>query len=344
MTDEIKLFCIVDGDTTAFSVKASTEDTVDDLKEPHQKISKDNITRRIITGRNCYTIPWVMTISSYIILLSGCLLPCISAQAPVPASNMGYATLGEKTLYVHGGVNGPKISNNKLFALDLTQPSWTSSNPPWRAISNGPSLGFESMAISIDQQKLVIWDQVSGISIYSITDSAWPVINFTVPINGGPWYGSRIVSDPNTGLVYIPSTGDGRKIMIVFNTDTNVASTLAMPPASVLAYPISFYSAACSTLRNSILIHGGFFVGAPFGIGDLIEYQPRSSTWSRVNTTGPAPGALYAHCMVPAYNGDKMVIFGGLDFFSNFTQRSIYILDLKDLVWTQGPDADPSHN
>lgn len=43
-----------------------------------------------------------------------------------------------------------------------------------------------------------------------------------------------------------------------------------------------------------------------------------------------------------AYNGTKMVVFGGQDVSTYVLLSSIYLLDLKTLVWTRGADADPS--
>ncbi|KAF9983907.1 hypothetical protein BGZ75_004547, partial [Mortierella antarctica] len=68
---------------------------------------------------------------------------------------------------------------------------------------------------------------------------------------------------------------------------------------------------------------------------------PRSKVWSRLKTTGDSPGDISSHCMVSAYNGTKMVVFGG-NTIAREPQASIFILDVATLTWAQGNDADPS--
>ncbi|KAF9108507.1 hypothetical protein BGX27_008325 [Mortierella sp. AM989] len=61
------------------------------------------------------------------------------------------------------------------------------------------------------------------------------------------------------------------------------------------------------------------------------------------STTGESPGDLNTHCMVPAYGGSKMVVFGGRSL-SRIFSNGIYTLDLASLTWTRGTDIDPSKN
>ncbi|KAF9983904.1 hypothetical protein BGZ75_004544 [Mortierella antarctica] len=44
--------------------------------------------------------------------------------------------------------------------------------------------------------------------------------------------------------------------------------------------------------------------------------------------------------MVPAYNGTKMVVFGGVNV-ARQTVAGIYVLDVETMIWTKGKDIDP---
>ncbi|KAF9952846.1 hypothetical protein BGZ72_005878 [Mortierella alpina] len=86
----------------------------------------------------------------------------------------------------------------------------------------------------------------------------------------------------------------------------------------------------------------------------LIEYSPATSSWKRLATKGVSPGSLVSHCMVPAYNGTKMIVFGGALYPDVVKmvdgkippaaiQGSIYILDIQSLTWTNGTGTDPQY-
>ncbi|KAF9344032.1 hypothetical protein BGX26_004887, partial [Mortierella sp. AD094] len=58
-------------------------------------------------------------------------------------------------------------------------------------------------------------------------------------------------------------------------------------------------------------------------------------------TTGDIPGTRFSHCMVPAYNGTNMILFGGQDI-NNQPTNTIYILDILNQTWTKGNDISPT--
>ncbi|KAF9935145.1 hypothetical protein FBU30_007524 [Linnemannia zychae] len=53
------------------------------------------------------------------------------------------------------------------------------------------------------------------------------------------------------------------------------------------------------------------------------------------------PPNLIRSCMVSAYNGTKIIFFGG-NTVSTISVATIYILDVTTMTWKQGPDADAS--
>ncbi|KAG0254450.1 Acyl-CoA-binding domain-containing protein 5 [Mortierella polycephala] len=152
------------------------------------------------------------------------------------------------------------------------------------------------------------------------------------------------VTDPNTGLVYVPSGSSNMSSMAVYNPATTALESVDMPSSDIMELNIQYYSAVWSTLRNSIFLYGGVNTKESINNLHVVEYQPSTSTWTRFNTTGSSPsGSISSHCMVPAYDGTKMILFGGKDKDSQLL-GSIYIFDLASMSWTKGADIDPSQN
>jgi len=66
--------------------------------------------------------------------------------------------------------------------------------------------------------------------------------------------------------------------------------------------------------------------------------------WSNITTRGTSPRPSVNHCMVSAYNGTKLVVFGGYDatFNSSTGVGTVHLLDLTTMVWKAGKSVDPS--
>ncbi|KAG0362889.1 hypothetical protein BGX24_005041, partial [Mortierella sp. AD032] len=58
-------------------------------------------------------------------------------------------------------------------------------------------------------------------------------------------------------------------------------------------------------------------------------------------TTGTSPGDVSGHCMVPAYGGTKMILFGGAGL-DGVAKAGIYILDVRTREWTEGKAVGPA--
>ncbi|KAG0214663.1 hypothetical protein BGX28_001701 [Mortierella sp. GBA30] len=278
--------------------------------------------------------------------------------SPIPASTAAFATTNG-TFYVQGGIvgatlNGNYILTDQFFGLDLTQ-NWSTSNPPWKAIYSAtttmpPKTWGHSMTVIDD--KLLLWatqpygQAVSGIMTYLITDNIWLPTLQPLPNAYTTFWKLKAATDPSTGMVYVPSGKDNGTSMAVYGNMASVS--VSMPPPEIMTSPLSYYSVVWSTERNTLLIYGGLKyegVITAGGIGltgnpNLVEFSPRSLSWARISTKGESPGDISSHCMVPAYNGTKMVVFGGITI-TRQPVASIYILDLGTLTWTRGKDADP---
>ncbi|KAF9182240.1 hypothetical protein BGZ51_004858 [Haplosporangium sp. Z 767] len=170
------------------------------------------------------------------------------------------------------------------------------------------------MSLSQDSQALILRYRKSSYKI-NLKTMIW---DFPSPLPGLPTELDYLsaTKDPSSGRVYIPY-GSGNR--------TNMAATV------------------WSTLRGTMLLYGGITWLLPTAQGNpfLVEYNPKNSAWSRIDTSGTPPGDIYDHCMVPAYNGTKMVLFGGrlvADKLKYTPVGSIHILDVNSMSWTKGAD------
>ncbi|KAF9174152.1 hypothetical protein BGX21_007616 [Mortierella sp. AD011] len=257
---------------------------------------------------------------------------------------MAYTTVNEKTLYIQGGTDPATHTNSgQIYSLDLTQ-SWSASNPPWKALNSqqAPVDYSHSMVVSGDKRSLIIWGSLTEISIYNIAAGTWSTTpkpsSATINQNG-----LRAVTDPNTGLVYIPAGANNGTSTMEFNPSTGIGQQLPIP--SAFNGSVTHYSAAWTSQRTSVLMYGGFYqLSSSITVHNIYQYSPSSSSWSSISAAGVIPGSMNGHCLVSAYNGTKMVMFGGQ--IGRADQKtplgSIYILDVQTWTWTKGADINPS--
>ncbi|KAG0295823.1 hypothetical protein BGZ96_010941 [Linnemannia gamsii] len=99
------------------------------------------------------------------------------------------------------------------------------------------------------------------------------------------------------------------------------------------------YAAVRSTKRCSILVHGGFTTGKAAKQRVLYEYIPITEQYIPITDKGDIPPPRYGHCIVEAYGGSKIILFGGVTDL-NPTSADIYSFDVATLTWTQGQTGD----
>ncbi|KAF9120906.1 hypothetical protein BGX30_002891, partial [Mortierella sp. GBA39] len=125
--------------------------------------------------------------------------------------SMAYTTVNEDTFFMQGGISyGPAgPTTNQFYTLDLTQPTWATVNPPWRARVYPESLNLiarinkHSISVSPDKQNLTFWADYPGLVLnYTIATDTWT----QVPTPSQLIFSSDLHSetDPRTGLVYNP--------------------------------------------------------------------------------------------------------------------------------------------
>ncbi|KAF9285357.1 hypothetical protein BGZ68_003960, partial [Mortierella alpina] len=203
-----------------------------------------------------------------------------------------------------------------------------------------PFKSNDALAVNYDKDALLYFSFGRSVSTYNITTKAWQ-IGTTLPVNptnSYTVYGFQVAIDPSAAMTYIPSMEADKFIICSYNTiqGNNPNITKTPVPNAPVAY--SWYAVVWSTVRKSLLFYGGRSVSAvETPVLDLTEYQPSNGQWTTVKTQGATtPGQSEGPCMASAYGGMKIVMFG-----NNKAPWSVFILDVKTLVWTKGADAKP---
>jgi hypothetical protein len=150
--------------------------------------------------------------------------------------------------------------------------------------------------------------------------------------------GLAAATDPTTGSMYIVNGGlsNGVKTTFSYNEVINeykeIGQTVPMETG---------FAGAWTTARKSMLIHGGLRANV---VQDMLyEFTPSNdvSVIQPIAYSGDAPTARQGHCMISAYGGTKMIVFGGIGA-SNTSLGDIYTLDTNTLKWSKGTDGGAS--
>ncbi|KAG0271340.1 hypothetical protein BGZ95_000854 [Linnemannia exigua] len=240
-----------------------------------------------------------------------------------------------KALYIHGGralyMTEANPPSDQTFFLDLSS-NWSTDKPVFRQLPRAyPSEGSTSTLFNNKNTWYLYNAPTQRVVLFDIQKSAWgapqfynssstelnlaavtdPINNSVYVVNG--WRTNNTQTNPSQTLRYQESTGE-----------ISIAGSGA--PAGLS------HAAVWSTRRNSILVFGG--LNQRVHQNAFWEYGPTAEVYVPLTTQGNVPTGRYGHCMVEAYNGAKIIIFGGVT--TQGTSSEIYILDVATLTWTQG--------
>ncbi|KAF8933977.1 hypothetical protein BGZ47_010566 [Haplosporangium gracile] len=259
---------------------------------------------------------------------------------------MAFASRINKALIIHGGKAqmNPDATNNQLFALDLTVSLWEASSPPWRYLtaptaSQSPRfLDRNTMVMSSDETKVLLFDRnFPYLATYNVTSDTW-LDKQNLPPSFAYGFNYTTAMDPASDVAFLGRGGANGTMMMVYNTTSHDSWPQPMPVSTQLPTNVQDYSFVYCPSRKSILLFGGKSVS--YQGGDVynpyvFEFQMGAYSWIRLNTEGPSPTQIYSHCMVPAYDGFKMVVFGG-SVRDDTQLGDIYILDVPTMTWSKG--------
>ncbi|KAF9367757.1 hypothetical protein CPB97_005350 [Podila verticillata] len=261
------------------------------------------------------------------------------AQSYTPDTTWGSvsAFVEGKALYIQGGVNGTGDAIPQSYSIDLST-AWDTSSPAYKMLPNGVTDYLHSATLLNDNTTLYMISNATHYYYNVLTGDLTRLIT-TNNINATN-SGIKGVADPSTGIVYVPNGYyghlDNAASLLKFSPSSMTSTSGAMPPTLL---SVSMYAISWSNSLGTFLVHGGRTQGTINDMKNtLFQYNIADGSWTSVTTTGQVPSARIGACMVQAYGGTKMVLFGG-DTVGPVTQQSIYILDVATWVWTKGADA-----
>ncbi|KAF9932749.1 hypothetical protein FBU30_007399 [Linnemannia zychae] len=266
-------------------------------------------------------------------LLPVLLYPAFAQQtvvAPTPAVLFSSIASTNNTLYVRGGIIQAQQVAQQFYSLDLTPLLAHSGNITWTKRNAGPLIDFRTVlpiAVNRENQGLIAFSDLGTVARYTIATNTWskevPICKTPINASVGIPSFQPALTDPRTGLIYIPYAYAIGNEMLVFNDESNACSGIEMPASS----KGQLY--AWSESRNSFFMLGGTF---PLTRTVLWEFDLATSNWNNYTVD---PQVLDDGCMVSASGGQKLVVFGGT--IANGLRTGItYIFDTTSKVWTRG--------
>ncbi|KAF9377922.1 hypothetical protein CPC16_011581 [Podila verticillata] len=274
----------------------------------------------------------------------------VYAQSPFSPFSTGSPAsvfIEGKALYIQGGSTQQQNVTSQTFSISLSS-SWNTLSPTYTKLLDGL---YDSQFPNTLLDDGVTWFALSNNTFFTynildgkITRRAPATIfsNFT---------GLNAMFDRGLGEVIIPNGyNNGQQTTNLYINPGSMSFRVnpTYPLSDISA--LSLYSLAWSASTQKTYLFGGWSL---VGGQSSTLYQRSSSTegnWNRINTTlagsttmtGPSP--RQSSCLVPAFNGAKLILFGGLGPISSanlsLTARSdIFIYDVAKAEWTQGADA-----
>ncbi|KAF9916893.1 hypothetical protein BX616_002506 [Lobosporangium transversale] len=237
-----------------------------------------------------------------------------------------------KGLYISGGAPQPETATSQAFMIDLSV-SWNASSPVYRPLADGPyGLSIPS-ALSADGENWFLLVNSTG-HVYNMRTGSWDTIFASVRIGTELAFGIAAVTDPNTGIIYIPNGHEEVhpfKQWSMLTVDVKAKKFDNVPMMQGLNRT-GLYAVAWSNVRGEFILTGGFAPG-------IFAYSPKNG-WSALNVSGSIPSHRHSQCLVPAYGGKKLIMFGGHSSAMGLTLNDLHILDVASLTWTAAPSID----
>ncbi|KAG0036048.1 hypothetical protein BGZ82_004762 [Podila clonocystis] len=262
---------------------------------------------------------------------------------PVSTGDSASVFIEGKAFYIQGG-SMQNITTNQAFSISL-RTSWSTTNPAYTSLPAGLyDKLFPNTLLS------------DGTTWFSICNKTF--VTYNIPDGKITPRGPASMYSNFSGLSAVFDWGLGE--VVIPNGFNNGAQTtnLYIGPGNLITrenpiFPISEisvllrYSLAWSESYQKAFLFGGSTHSVLSG--NLYERHPSPfGNWGLINTTlgelpltGPSPRE--AACMVPAFNGTKLILFGGSGptgpIVFNVALSDIYIYDVAKASWFKGSDA-----
>ncbi|KAF9923182.1 hypothetical protein BGZ65_009058 [Modicella reniformis] len=237
---------------------------------------------------------------------------------PIPVNGSCSTFVEQEGLYVIGGSSSDAAPVAQSFMLDLSV-SWNTSDPVFKKLTDAPAPGVMTCAVTSNGQQL--FTQGEGTAhIYNIKSASWESLS---GINFNPGLRTAAVTNPVSGVIYVPNGGKTETIDMAPNFNET-----------------RYFTAAWSVLLQGMLLAlpkmDSIYTFTP-GTGNPGDSM--KGRWDTRATGGDIPFPRNMSCLVPAYDGSKIILFGGSDDSDKKLYSSIYLLDVATMNWTRGADS-----
>ncbi|KAF9551853.1 hypothetical protein EC957_004176 [Mortierella hygrophila] len=279
-----------------------------------------------------------LSLSATLILLILSSSPSFTnAQSAITTLYGGQSVFIEgKGLYIHGGtvsdtsdtVKNP--SSGQTFVIDLNN-TWSIKNPNIRPLPTlYPSGGTGSTLFN----NKISWflKGTNAVHIFDMESETWALEKVDNNINPYPSLAAVAVPMDNDYVYLINGYKDANAtnstaVMMRYNVQADLVEPmhLAMPVATD-------HVSIWSTLKGSAFIYGG----ADYVDQSLVEFfpgNPKDITSVKRAIIGDIPAGRFGHCMVEAYGGAQIYVFGGNTIQG--TTSDIYRIDAHTMRWTR---------
>ncbi|KAF9213305.1 hypothetical protein BGZ59_005547 [Podila verticillata] len=274
------------------------------------------------------------------ILLSFHITPTVHAQVFTPNLTYDSASvfIEGKALYIQAGMSTAGRTL-QAFSIDLSK-SWNATSPLYAKMKDGIyGAGIPNVLLADGESWFLVANSTHS-ATYNIQTGAIIYTASTLAFNTSPEL--RAAADPENDNIIIPNgAGTLASATAVLNGRSGKYNlTLAL-----LDVPAYGYSIAWSSSAKTAFIFGGLVTNVLSGFfGRWISSG--INTWERISATADDPSAREMACMVPAYNGTKLILYGGRT--STTALSDIYVYDVLASKWMQGspgglPHARSSH-
>ncbi|KAF9201935.1 hypothetical protein BGZ49_007866 [Haplosporangium sp. Z 27] len=278
----------------------------------------------------------------FLLLISSALISNVQSYQPLVTFAASSTFIEGQAIYILGGVVVANVSPTSVnfiqqsFMIDLSQP-WNTSNPVYKQLPNGPEATAYAASLSPNGQDL--FTLANGtIYMLDLKSSSWSPI-LTNP-NISRSNGLSAVTDPNAGMVYVPygynsidNLNSTSTSMLVINLNTKVVNSIPIDPRLDSSY---FYATVWSAQYSSM------FILSSGPSGNLFTYTSALG-WKNITSNGYNPSPRSSSCLVSAFGGSKLILFGGIDLAGATSLNDIYTLDIHTMTWTRGPDVDETN-
>ncbi|KAF8945300.1 hypothetical protein BGZ47_002932 [Haplosporangium gracile] len=276
-----------------------------------------------------------VSLSATFLLLALSSSPFTHAQSAIATLYGGQSIFIEgKGLYIHGGtvtdvsdtIKNP--SSGQTFVIDLNN-TWSIESPNIRPLPTlYPSGGTGSTLFN--NKKSWFLKGANAIHIFDIESETWALEKVDNNINPYPSLGAVAVPMDND-YVYLINGYKNATNSTALMMRYNVQSQLIEPMHATMPVATDHVS-IWSTLKGSAFIYGG----ADYLDQSLVEFfpgNPKDISSVERSIFGDIPAGRFGHCMVEAYNGAQIYVFGGNT--KQGTTSDIYRIDVHSMRWTR---------